>query len=184
MCIPSSVCSDRILINLAKYWSRFTLVIKDEDLYPKCCWFWCSFYNLCTLEKSTVYLSLWTFPEGWFGLSASYGRDVSRKCDIPSWDGCLECLQWVVWWRELSLLPCAYWRSTEPSLGLGCCQSQNHRTAQVGRDLKDHEVPTPLLPTPPPPPQAGPPTSTFNIRTGCPGPHPTWPWTQPGMGPC
>jgi len=40
--------------------------------------------------------------------------------------------------------------------------------ALVGRDLKDHEAPTP-------PPQAGPPTSTFNTRPGCPGPYPTWP---------
>ena len=32
-----------------------------------------------------------------------------------------------------------------------------------------------------PPPKAGPPTSTFNTRPGCPGPHPTWPWTPPGM---
>jgi len=48
-----------------------------------------------------------------------------------------------------------------------------HRMAWVGRDLKDHGSPTP-------PPQAGPPTSTFNTRPGCPGPHPTWPWTPPG----
>jgi len=31
------------------------------------------------------------------------------------------------------------------------------------------------------PPQAGPPTSTCNTSPGCPGPHPTWPWTPPGM---
>jgi len=37
--------------------------------------------------------------------------------------------------------------------------------AQVGRDLKDHEAPTPLS-------QAEPPTSTFSTREGCPGPHP------------
>ena len=30
-------------------------------------------------------------------------------------------------------------------------------------------------------PQAGPATSTFNTRPGCPEPHPTWPWTPPGM---
>ena len=47
--------------------------------------------------------------------------------------------------------------------------------AWVGRDLKDHQAATPT-------PQAGPPTSTFNTRPGCPGPHPTWPWTPPGMG--
>ena len=43
--------------------------------------------------------------------------------------------------------------------------SQNHRVAWVvGRDLKTHTVPTPLL-------WAGlPPTSS-----GCPGCHPTWP---------
>ena len=52
---------------------------------------------------------------------------------------------------------------------------QNHIVAWVGRDLKDHESLTPL-------PQAGPPTSTFNTRPGCPGPHPTWPWTPPGTG--
>jgi len=34
--------------------------------------------------------------------------------------------------------------------------------AQVGGDLKDHELPTPL-------PQAGPPTSPFNTRPGCTG---------------
>jgi len=53
--------------------------------------------------------------------------------------------------------------------------SQNDRMAQVGRDLKDHEAPTSPL-------HAGPPTSTFNTRPGCPGPHPTWPWTPPEMG--
>jgi len=37
--------------------------------------------------------------------------------------------------------------------------------ARVGRDLKDHEGPTPPL-------HAGPPTSTFNASPGCPGPHP------------
>jgi len=52
---------------------------------------------------------------------------------------------------------------------------QNHRMARVGRDLKDHEAPTA-------PPQAGPPTSIFNSRAGCPGPHPTWPWTPAGTG--
>ena len=50
-------------------------------------------------------------------------------------------------------------------------ESHNHRMAWVGRDLKDHESPTPL-------PQAGPLTSTCNTRPGCPGPHPTWPWTS------
>ena len=53
--------------------------------------------------------------------------------------------------------------------------SQNHRMAWVGRDLKGHESPTPRS-------QAGPPTSTFHTSPGCPGPHPTWPWTPPGMG--
>ena len=32
-----------------------------------------------------------------------------------------------------------------------------------------------------PPPQGGPPAPTFNTSPGCPGPHPTWPWTPPGM---
>ncbi|XP_052552627.1 cyclin-dependent kinase inhibitor 3 isoform X4 [Tympanuchus pallidicinctus] len=45
---------------------------------------------------------------------------------------------------------------------------QSHRTARVGRDLKDHEAPTPLC-------HAGPPTSPFHSSPGCPGPHPTWP---------
>jgi len=40
--------------------------------------------------------------------------------------------------------------------------------AQVGRDLKDYEAPTPL-------PQAGLPNSTFNTSPGCPGSHPTSP---------
>jgi len=30
-------------------------------------------------------------------------------------------------------------------------------------------------------PHAGPPTSTFNTRPACPGPHPAWSWTPPGM---
>jgi len=34
----------------------------------------------------------------------------------------------------------------------------------------------------PSPPQAGLPTSTSNTSPGCPGPHPTRPWTPPGMG--
>ena len=40
----------------------------------------------------------------------------------------------------------------------------NHRKAWVGRDPKDHQVPTPLL-------QAETPTSRSGTR---PGPHPTW----------
>ena len=52
--------------------------------------------------------------------------------------------------------------------------TKNHRMAWVGRDLKDHKAPTPPL-------QAGPPTSTFKTSPGCPGPHPTWPWTPPGI---
>ena len=46
--------------------------------------------------------------------------------------------------------------------------------ARVGRDLKDHEAPTPL-------PQAeGPPTSSFNTIPGSPGPHPDGFWISPG----
>ena len=47
--------------------------------------------------------------------------------------------------------------------------------AWVGRDLKDHQAPTPL-------PAAGPPTSKSNTRPGCPGSHPTWPRTPQGTG--
>jgi len=46
---------------------------------------------------------------------------------------------------------------------------------RVGKDLKVRQAPTSLL-------QAEPPTSTLNTRPGCPGPHPTWPWTPPGVG--
>jgi len=61
-------------------------------------------------------------------------------------------------------------------------QNHNHRITEwpglegawVGRGLKDHESQTP-------PPQAGPPTSTFHTSPGCPGPHPIWLWTPPGM---
>ena len=53
--------------------------------------------------------------------------------------------------------------------------NHNHRMAWVGRNLEEHQAPTPLL-------QAGPPTSLSNTRSGCPGPHPTLPWTPPGMG--
>jgi len=40
---------------------------------------------------------------------------------------------------------------------------------RVGRDLKDHLVPTPL-------PWAS------STRPGCSELHPTWPWTLPGRG--
>ena len=47
---------------------------------------------------------------------------------------------------------------------------QSHRTAWVGRDLKDHPVPAPVVgwlsPT----------------SSGCPVPHPAKPWAPPGMG--
>ena len=41
----------------------------------------------------------------------------------------------------------------------------------VGKDLKDHRVPTPL-------PWAG----TPSTRPGCSELHPAWPWTLPGRG--
>jgi len=41
----------------------------------------------------------------------------------------------------------------------------------IGRDLKDHLVPTLL-------PWAG----TPSTRPGCSDLHPTWPWTLPGRG--
>ena len=46
-----------------------------------------------------------------------------------------------------------------------------------GRDLKDHQAPSPV-------PQAGLPTSTLNVRLDQDAilPYPTWPWTPPGMG--
>ena len=50
-------------------------------------------------------------------------------------------------------------------------ESQN---SWAGRNPKDHLVPTLLS-------QAGPPTSRSGTRSGCPGPHPTWAWTPPGM---
>ena len=39
------------------------------------------------------------------------------------------------------------------------------RMVRVGRDLKAHPVPNPKSGT----------------SSGCPGSHPTWPWTPPGM---
>ena len=50
-----------------------------------------------------------------------------------------------------------------------------HRMASVGRDFKDHLVPTSLL-------WAGLPTTKSPTSSGCPEPHPTWPWTPPGTG--
>jgi len=50
-------------------------------------------------------------------------------------------------------------------------ESWNHRIVWVGRDLKDHLVPTPL-------PWAG----TAYTRPGCSKPYPAWPWTLPGRG--
>ena len=47
--------------------------------------------------------------------------------------------------------------------------SQNHRMAWLGRDLKAH-LSQPL-------PWAG----LMPTSSGCPGPHPTWPWAPPGM---
>ena len=44
---------------------------------------------------------------------------------------------------------------------------------KVGRDAKDHQIPTLL-------PQAGPPTSRSGTRPSCPGPHPIWPRTPIG----
>ena len=59
--------------------------------------------------------------------------------------------------------------------------SFNHRTteAQNGPGWKGPQGS--WISNPPPPPQAEPPTSIFNTRPSCPGPHPTWPWTPPGM---
>ena len=47
-------------------------------------------------------------------------------------------------------------------------ESQNHKMAQVRRDLKDHQAPNPLL-------QAEPPAATFNTRPAVQGP------IQPGL---
>ena len=49
--------------------------------------------------------------------------------------------------------------------------SENHGMVWVGRDLRDPSVPTSL-------PQA----RTPPTRPRCPRPHPTRPWTPPGMG--
>ena len=46
--------------------------------------------------------------------------------------------------------------------------------AWVGRDLKTHQVSIPLL-------QSWWPTASSSIRSGCPGPYATWPWTLPRM---
>jgi len=57
---------------------------------------------------------------------------------------------------------------TERQTRFGGLFSQNHKMAQVGKDLKDHEATTP-------PPQVGSPTSTFYPRPGCPEPQPILP---------
>jgi len=44
----------------------------------------------------------------------------------------------------------------------------------VGRNLRDRLVPTPL-------PWAGLPTTKSGNRSGCPEPHPAWPWRPPRM---
>ena len=46
--------------------------------------------------------------------------------------------------------------------------SWDHRMTWVGRDLKDHKVPTPL-------PKVGLQTARSSTRSDCPGPHPIWP---------
>ena len=53
-------------------------------------------------------------------------------------------------------------------------ESEDDRMACDGRDPKDHQVPTPLS-------RAEPPTSRSGTRPGCPGLHPTWSGTPPGM---
>jgi len=48
--------------------------------------------------------------------------------------------------------------------------SQYHRMAWVEKDHNDHRVSTPLL-------WAG----SLTTRSGCPEPHPAWPWLHPGI---
>lgn len=52
-------------------------------------------------------------------------------------------------------------------------ESQNHRMIWIGKDVKDHLVPSSLW-------WAGLPTTRLSSRSGCPGLHLTWPWTLPG----
>ena len=87
--------------------------------------------------------------------------DVTQQCALAAWkvNSILGCIKRRVASREMVVIVPFYSAFTE---------SQNHRMAWVERDLKHHEAPTPL-------PQAGPLTSPFNTRPGCPGPHPTWP---------
>lgn len=50
------------------------------------------------------------------------------------------------------------------------CWAQNRRTTWVGKDLKDHPVPTSCH------------GQVATTRSCCSGPQPTWPWAPPGMG--
>lgn len=47
-------------------------------------------------------------------------------------------------------------------------QSYKHRVDWAGRDLEDHQFPTPM-------PQVELPAAKLSTRPGCPGPHTTWP---------
>ena len=75
-------------------------------------------------------------------------------------------------WRA-TLIQCAKYKCEV--YGKSICrvfiESQNHRVAQVGRDLKDHESPTPCHRQGHQPPHL----------PGFPEPHPAWPWTPPWM---
>ena len=53
------------------------------------------------------------------------------------------------------------------------CLDKNHRMGWVGTQGSSSSNPLP---------QAGPPTSPYHTRPGCPGPHPTWPRIPPGTG--
>jgi len=94
-------------------------------------------------------------------------------------------LEWAVWlwsvaqpsWRPVDSgqFPRGWYWVWSRSTSLSIIESQNHRMAWVGRGLKDHQVPIP-------PKQAKLPATRSSSRSGCPGPHPSWPWRPPEMG--
>jgi len=77
----------------------------------------------------------------------------------------------ALWKAPPTMAPCEGVLGSRSGGGRRVIESRSHRVVWVGRDLKDHLIPTPL-------PWAG----TPSTRPGCSEPHPTWPWTLPGRG--
>jgi len=80
---------------------------------------------------------------------------------------CLNCYLWICKYQWTDIF---HFLTVELAKLHGL--KKNHRMAWFGRDFKDCLVPT--LGT-----DLG---NDVMPKSGCPGPHPAWPWMHPGMG--